>query len=89
MYLSQTYSSDDCDDYDENKSLKTIGNCIRRCIRLMLMLMLMLMLKRLCEREKVFNKSLVSIKIATKIVDNRVAPVPSTTKTRQHQSSEA
>jgi hypothetical protein len=56
MYISQTYSSDDCDDYDEEKSLKTIPNCVRKCIRLML--------KRLCGREEVLNKSLVSVKIA-------------------------
>jgi hypothetical protein len=37
MYLIQTYSSDvceDCDDYDEEESFKTILNCITRCIRL-------------------------------------------------------
>jgi hypothetical protein len=37
MYLSQTYSTDDC---DEEESLKTNTKCIRICIRLML--------KRLC-----------------------------------------
>jgi hypothetical protein len=37
MYLSQIYSSLDC---DEDESLKTITKCIKRCI--------VLMLKRLC-----------------------------------------
>jgi hypothetical protein len=74
MYLSQTYSSDDC---DENESLKIIMNSIRRCIRLML--------KRLCGREEKSNMSLVSVKMT----ENRAAPIQPTTRTRQHQSNAA
>jgi hypothetical protein len=52
IYLSQAYSSDDV---DEEENLKTITNCIRRLIRLIL--------KRVCEREEVFNMSLVLVKM--------------------------
>jgi hypothetical protein len=51
MYLSQTYSSDDCDDcndFDEEESLKANMNWIRICIRLMF--------KRLCLRDYVEEK---------------------------------
>jgi hypothetical protein len=44
-----------------------------------------IMWKRLCGREEVFNMSLVSVKM----VENRIASVPSTTRTKQHQSSVA
>jgi hypothetical protein len=42
-----------------------------------------IMWKRLYGREEVFNMTLVSVKIT----ENRAAPVPSTTRARQNQSS--
>jgi hypothetical protein len=80
MYLSQTYSSDDCedcddcDDCDEDESLKAITNCIMRYIMRCIM--------RLYGREEVFNMSLVSVKM----VENQAAPVSSTIRTRKNQS---
>jgi hypothetical protein len=48
MYLRQTYSNDGC---DEDESLKTIMNCMRRCIKRCIKKYIRLILKRLCWRD--------------------------------------